>query len=283
MNFTKKYAGDPNNKKELIIHLISEFWGIFLLNFFLIILTSVFINGKPLLTIIFPKGYDTILVFIYTLVLVGLLLLIFIRWSANFNPTISIYFYLIKACSKKYTMQKIAVQYLGGICSGALGWCLALLTSNNAIDTNAMGGFLSNNIASPFAINTINHIITAHVFAYIIEFFAAAGICYFLYSKHFKENYRAFGLTLYFAFGIAIAYNSGILAWNPARCFGPALFHDFQLIADHKLTPYNSELLIYWVFLLAPISGVYAYYYIDEKFGDKISYYTAKLAGLIKK
>ncbi len=261
--------------------LLSEFIGTFILTIFLLMLVSIEINKKPLIDYMTFKMYtdsQTLLdfiLFIYIFLLIAVLILIFERWSANLNPVVSIYKLLIKKCSKKETFEKIIAQFIGAFIAGGLALLLAYLTSSKDV-LNSMGGFYINDIAHFNNSNGVK-ISTSYIIAFIIEFLAAMGLCYFLFSNHIKEEYHLLAVSIYFGLAIGVVIDTGVVGFNPARSFGPVLWHDFYLIGTGKLNVYNSELLLYPAFLIAPILGAYTYFIIDKKYSVKLQSFFKKI------
>ena len=268
------------SKKNKTI-LLSECIETFILTIFLLILVSIEINKKPLIDYMTFKIYthsQTLLgfiLFIYIFLLIAILILIFERWSANLNPVVSIYKLLIKKCNKKETFEKMIAQFIGAFIAGGLALLLAYLTSSKDF-INSMGGFYINNIVH-FNNSNGAKISTSFIIAFIIEFLAAMGVCYFLFSNHIKKEYHFLTISIYFGLAIGVAIDTGVVGFNPARSFGPILWHDFYLISTGNLNIYNSELLLYPVFFIAPILGVYSYFIIEKKYSMKLETFFKKI------
>lgn len=168
-------------------------------------------------------------------------------------------------------------QFLGGILAGLMAFLMAYYTNHAGIVNNIMGGFNSENIASFGTKGSVGQIVSANFTALVLEMLAAMGLCFYLFSRQVKKDYRLVSVSLYFSFGIATLIGTGVIGFNPARSFGPVLFHDFYLISVGKLTAGNSEMLIFPMFLIGPIVGVVGFYFIDKKYSAKLERWFNKI------
>ncbi len=283
---------DPKNKKEFWIILASELVSTWLLTLLLLILDSIHIKEESLLNFLSfnnlaksnDKVFTQIVLCFYVFFVVGFVILLFERWSCNANPTISFYLYVSGNCSGIFTFYKILVQFIGAILAGAIALGLALLShgidfSSISSGMNPLGGFQANSIASFGTEGTIWQFISAQGTAFFVEFAAAIGICFTLLSSGIKKNVKFISIILFFGVGIATASTSGVVGFNPARSFGPTLFHDiFILTHGGTLNIYNSQLATYWAFLIGPFMGVLAYFGLSRVYVLHIAPLVAKIA-----
>lgn len=272
-----------NNNKEQTVQLISEFFATALITFLLCILAAVYINNKDLFYWV-TFGWATqnpnttlqnIMVVILVIFIIGITIVIFDRWSCNANPTIALYLYAMKKSTGKFTTYKIIAEFLGGMFAGLLALLLAMATNGIYVNgvVNSLGGYLAANIASFGNGGTLGQFFSAQATSFFVEFLAGLGIGLALFSKSVQSDRTRYTfLLLIFGLGIGSAFPAGVTGFNPARSFGPALFHDvYSLIHNYKLTIYNSELISYWAYIVSPFLAVWLFKKFVTSWNEKIA------------
>lgn len=266
-----------SDKKTFNKIMFSEMGSCFSITFLLLLLNTLIISHHPLaywITIKDNSKISNVMIGLYVFLVVLFTIVIFERWSCNANPTISLYFWLSKKCDGKNTMYKIIFQFIGAIIAGALAMAIVNGTDPNNI-YNHDGDFTGFAIQSVFAFgkeNTLPYFFSGTISIICVEFFAAIGICWSLTSNNIKPKFKLWSVLIYLFIAPAAAATTGVLSFNPARAFGPAIFHDIQVVFiwKSKLTIYNSELLTYPLFIIAPFCGALVYYKFTLIYDDVI-------------
>lgn len=279
---TKHQKGNDINKI-----LWSEMGACFSITFLLLILHSLVIAGHPLaywVTLKQHAALENIIIGAYVFLVVLITIVIFERWSCNGNPSVSLYLYLTKECDGKITVYKILYQFCGAIIAGALAMGLVNLTdhTDHINFLNDFTGFPIDSVSTFFGSgHSATHFITSNISIFLVEFFAAIGLCWSLLSKNIDKKIKLFSVLIYLFIAPAAVAPTGVLSFNSARAFGPVIFHDIQitLVWHQKLTIWNSELYTYPLFVIAPLLGVLSYYKLATKYEGKIEPGWRKLIG----
>ena len=218
----KEMLYSPTEKQDWIMHMFSEFMGTLLISMAFIGLATIMHNGHAVVEYM----YNKLVVVAYAVLVPIILLAIFLRWSCDINPSVTVYRMIHGTNSVKYGLLKILFQFLGGIVAGCFLWWFTTNPVHSAIDaTKNIGlftlGWLSNgthklSLAGGFFWELFAETIMTMV------------LLWGVFSRGISDKYR--DITI--AFGIGCALGVGFisgesLAMNPARGIAqqvPAIF-----------------------------------------------------------
>ena len=251
----------PSDARTWITHLLSEFFGTFLISIGLAGLTIVMPNNKM------PVEYmkHEIIVGIYAFGLVLFLLIIFLRWSCDINPTVSVFRIINGTNSVQYGLAKITIQFLGGFVAGVMVWALTQNSILSGIDAtkNNLGVFELGKYSN-------SHVPLSKPFAFfwelLVETFMIIVLLWSVFSKAINERYRVLIISLAISSVLMAGFVSSgnSLTMNPAR----AMASQIPAILDGQIN-HGGLLITTIALLLTGITGPFLYALIQ---GYSISY-----------
>ena len=232
---------EPTTLKKWLVNLTSEIFATAVLSFLFAGLFIVLPNHKFILNYF----YTSIFVSIYSgFVVIGILFVFFIRWSADANPIISIYKMIVGKETYRYAFAKMIAQLVGAIIAGLLVW----LCTQSVVDTTW-------NIFIPSTQNHLQHgffdpthtfsIVSGFFFCFSIEVIVGLLLLWSVFSESFDSKYRFFivlGITM---LATLIGSSAQIMNFNPVRAFA----QDIGAIFTNQMT---SEM---WITLCALVLG----------------------------
>lgn len=217
----REHALKPKDTRTWIIHVISELIGTIFISLGLAGL-STYIGSY---TIEEHFLFLNVLVgFFAGFVIVGLCLFIFLRWSCDLNPIVTITRYLKGINNGWYAIYKIVIQVIGALIAGAiiLGVGKAastvsddsLLLPNKAID--AFGS--ASKIFETFRPTTEQGKFFGGLgVIFITEVFVSLILLFSIFSPTIKSKYRDFMILFIISMSVWAGILGGSAAINPAR------------------------------------------------------------------
>ncbi|MFV9451337.1 aquaporin [Mycoplasma sp. 4463] len=236
----RQNAEKPADLKTWIIHGLSEFIGTIFLSLALAGLSIYTSSGKVAEEYMLHK---IIVGFYAGFIAVGVVLFIFLRWSCDLNPAVTIYRYINGRNNGYYALYKIAIQFLGAFAAAGFIYLFGYLSVPEGHLPNApitaIGAYSSSFVAelekgSNVSANQILASGTAWIF--FIELVMTAILLFPIFSPNINNKYR----DLMIMFVISLSVWMGILgataAINPARGLAqqlPAFFVSQGEVHNH--------------------------------------------------
>ncbi|WP_051590830.1 aquaporin [Mycoplasmopsis felifaucium] len=242
---TREHAEQPKNGKTWTIHMLSELFGTIFISLGLAGL-SLYVNGKALEH--WFLLHNIIVGFFAGFIIVGACLFIFLRWSCDLNPAVTIYRWFNGTNTSKYAIAKIAIQMVGAVVAGLIIYGLGLLTnggnaSNAAISAanSANKDFLAFNNTGKQAL------IGGSLWIFFGEMVMTAVLLFPIFSPRIDSKYRDVMILFIISLSVWLGILLGSAAINPARGLAqqvPDLFFGFktQSTASKYFTSQNMML-----------------------------------------
>lgn len=232
----------PKDIKVWFIHGFSEFIGTILITLGLAGLSTVASGNifKPSGEITHKVaenflGHDVIVGFYAGFIVVGFLLIVFLRWSCDLNPAVTIYRWLSGQNTSKYAIFKIVIQFTAGIIAGMMIYAMGQshnayyvgttdIVANHGIHLSGVKGILTKNEAG-LTPNVANGWLALIIFS--AEFVMTMILLFSVFSKSINPKYRDLMIMFIISLDVWMGILSGTAAINPARGLGqqiPGLF-----------------------------------------------------------
>ncbi|TDV23258.1 glycerol uptake facilitator-like aquaporin [Mycoplasmopsis mustelae] len=217
-------AEKPKDIKTWIIHGLSEFFGTIMLSLLLAGLSTVVgsRNGKPIVIEHFLL-HPVFVGFYAGFIAVGLILIIFLRWSSDLNPAVSIFRYLNGSQAGWYVSYKIFIQILGSIVAAAMIFGVGRATANSH------PGYLSNlpwdaisSTKKAFYLfrgdsTSTTAIYSGSTWIFFIEMIMTSILLFPIFSPNIKNKYRDLFIMFIISLSVWMGILSGTAAINPFR------------------------------------------------------------------
>lgn len=242
------FSEQPVDKLTWAKHGVSEFFGTIMISLFLAGLSTVISssNGK----IVEEYMVHPILVGFYAgFIAVGIVLIIFLRWSCDLNPAVTIYRMITARNTYKYGFYKLGIQFIGGIVAGliiygdgslvgfhgsldaATGKIVAdpngHLVANHAIDAvgSAKKAFFYDAVKKNYSVAEGAGII------FLIEMVMTSVLLFPIFSPAISNKYRDLMICFVISMSVWMGLLGGTAAINPARGLAqqvPGLFFGYE-------------------------------------------------------
>ena len=207
---------EPKNLEIFLKHGASEFIGTIVLSMFLAGLSIVCVSGKPLEVYLI---HPIIVGFYAGFVAVGIVLIIFLRWSCDLNPAVTIYRVISGQNSYRYGIFKIVIQFIGGIIAGLIIYGIGHLSTNGIGAANhgitAFGAsgksFLVKNLGFK------STIASGSIWIFLIELVMTSILLFPIFSNSIKDKYRDLAICFIISMSVWMGILGGTAAINPAR------------------------------------------------------------------
>ncbi|WP_025755309.1 MIP/aquaporin family protein [Mycoplasmopsis cricetuli] len=209
----------PVNGKTWIINGFSEFLGTFILSFALAGL-SIYINKSVVEHYFLSKVF---LGLFSGFGVVGVCMFIFLRWSCDLNPIISITKYLKGMHNGWYVSYKIFIQILAGILAGIIVYLIGIKTSGQTQDGYTLANApvdAINSTETLFKILNLNQIGKLYVGGTVIfcgELIMSMILLFSIFSSTIKDKYRDVVTLFIISMAFWVGILSGSAAINPVR------------------------------------------------------------------
>ena len=237
----KPLAEQPKDTATWIKHGISEFIGTIVLAIMLAGLSTVAAGTDKVAEAYFLHPF---LVGMYAgFLAIGFLLFVFLRWSCDLNPAVTITRMLKGTNTYKYGFFKIAIQFTAAIVAGLIIYGLGSLgeaykANGEQIHNHAI---LASGAASKSLLFKDFNVATSEASGALWIFFGEmimmAILLYSVFSRQIKDKYRDFAIMFIIAMDVWMGILLGSAAINPARGLSqqvPGLFFGAEAgNADH--------------------------------------------------
>ncbi|VEU58480.1 aquaporin [Mycoplasmopsis gallinacea] len=225
-------AQKPKDLKTWIIHGFSEYFGTITISLLLAGL-SIFVTSEKVIEHFFL--HPIIVGFYAGYIAVGIVLFIFLRWSCDLNPSVTLTRFLNGTNTGWYTLYKLFIQVLGAITAGLIIYGVGLLTTkhaqglpNSPIDAyNAFEkswSLIENAEKLPYE----TKVSIGSVWIFFIEMVMTAILLFPIFSPNINDKYRDLMIMFIISLSVWMGILGGTAAINPARGFAqqlPILIH----------------------------------------------------------
>ena len=218
----------PHQKRRWAIHGVSELLGTFLISFFYVAF-SLYVKEiddghghHSLVAVERFLGHPVIVAFLEAS-FKGLLIIIFLRWSVDINPAVSIYKILTGYNKAWYGLFKVALQMLGGFLAGA--FVLAFANDhfhhvNHSLGTEGLTKTIFN-ADEHHLFQGGGSASMAGIMIFAFEMLITAIYLFPIFTKNLTNHYRELLLLVVLFLNTSMSFTmfgmSG--AANPARAF----------------------------------------------------------------
>ncbi|MEA4206430.1 aquaporin [Mycoplasma sp. 1199] len=236
----RQNAEKPADLKTWIIHGLSEFIGTIFLSLALAGLSIYTSSGKVAEEYMLHK---IIVGFYAGFIAVGVVLFIFLRWSCDLNPAVTIYRYINGRNNGYYALYKIAIQFLGAFAAAGFIYLFGYLSVGKDHLPNApitaIGAYKASFVAelekgsNPSA----NHVLasgTAWIF--FVELVMTAILLFPIFSPNVNNKYRDLMIMFIISLSVWMGILGATAAINPARGLAqqlPAFFTSETHVGKH--------------------------------------------------
>ncbi len=208
---------EPKDSLTWVKHGFSEFFGTILLAMSLAGLSTV-VNkeGHP---VEFYMLHPVLVGFYAGFIAVGAVLLIFLRWSCDLNPAVTITRWLKGTNTTRYAIFKIVIQMIAGIITGVMIYGLGSIQ-------HAKGGVVNHAISAVGAANKSfpvsklgvdASIATGSTWIFFVEIVMTSILLFPIFSKMISDKYRDFAIMFVISMSVWMGILGGTAAINPSR------------------------------------------------------------------
>ncbi|QKT05553.1 aquaporin [Mycoplasma sp. OR1901] len=218
----RQNAEKPKDVRTWIIHGISELVGTILLALLLAGLsTTVSAIGSKAVVIEDYLFHPIIVGFYAGFIAVGLVLFIFLRFSCDLNPSVSLFRYLNGTNNGWYTSYKISIQFVGGFIAGLIIYAVGSSTApdgflyNQPITTLGAAKKAFHLFQGNSSVSTMS---TAGTFWILfVELVMTAVLLFPIFSPNINNKYRDLFIMFIISMSVWMGILGGSAAINPAR------------------------------------------------------------------
>lgn len=205
----------PIDLRTWIIHGISEFIGTIFISMGLAGL-SIYVGHHTVEH--WGLLSDGLVGFFAGFVVVGLCLFIFLRWSCDLNPIVTITRYLKGLHNGWYASYKIFIQVLGSFAAGGIILLIGHFTSSNDLPNAPINALASAKKTFLTEVSTIEPSMGLGVVViFFTEVFISAILLFSIFSPTIHSKYRDFMILFIISMSVWLGIFGGSAAINPAR------------------------------------------------------------------
>ncbi|MFV8474300.1 aquaporin [Mycoplasma sp. SK341A] len=210
-------AEKPADVRTWIVHGLAEFFGTILISLGLAGVSIYTASGKPAEEYLL---HPIIVGFYAGFIVVGICLFLFLRWSCDLNPSVTIYRYLNGRNNGWYASYKIFIQTLGAIAAGAIIYGLGKASAPHGYISNAP--ITAINAASKSFLDYTNcskeQVLAAgSVWIFFVELVMTAILLFPIFSPNINNKYRDLLIMFVISLSVWMGLLGGSAAINPAR------------------------------------------------------------------
>lgn len=207
-------AAQPKNKWVWLSHIASELIGTIWLSFALAGL-STYINNRPAEQ--YFLLHDVLVAFYAGFIAVGSCLIIFLRWSCDLNPAVTIYRWLNGTNTSLYAIVKIVTQFAGGIIAGLIIYAIGSNVGNHMGAANsAISAIVASN-KGEYLGPIKNSIPSGAMWIFFGEMFMTAILLFPIFSPRIQDKYRDLFIMFIISLSVWMGMFLGSAAINPVR------------------------------------------------------------------
>lgn len=263
---------EPKTLKVWISHGLSEFFGTIILSLALAGLSISVGRGR----VVEHYFLHPILVSFYAgFIAVGFVLVVFLRWSADLNPAVTITRVLRGRNTYRYGLYKVTIQMVAAIVTGLIIYGLGKIQgehngthqiTNHAIDAYAADG---SSYISKIA-NARQSVSGGSVWIFLSELLITSTLLFPIFSKRISDRYRDVMIMFIISIAVGFAILNKTAAINPARGLAqqvPGLFFGYHTSASHSAYSLNMATIA----MLAGTFGAPFFYVFVQGATDKFN------------
>ncbi len=226
------HAEEPKDKLTWAKHGFSEFFGTLLLSLSLAGLSTIVAGTSNPAELYFL--HPVLVGFYAGFIAVGGVLFIFLRWSCDLNPAVTITRLLKGTNTLKYGIFKIVIQMVAGILTGLIIYGFGKLGNAYQNGTQVSNHAISSIAAADKAfvkIGLSKSIAAGSTWIFFVELVMTGILLFPIFSGIISDKYRDFGIMFIISLSVWMGILGGTAAINPARGIAqqvPGLFfgHD---------------------------------------------------------
>ncbi|WP_036436714.1 aquaporin [Mycoplasma elephantis] len=205
----RSYAKEPNSWINWFKHLSAEFFGTIWISFGLAGL-SILINNKSVESFMI---HNLIVAFYAGFIVVGIALLVFLRWSCDLNPAVTLYRMINGLNTCIYGLAKIAIQMIAGILTGLIIYWIGKNTNNNDAANLSISALAVSN--KDFIES--NSIAAGGAWIFFGEMVMTSILLFPIFSPNLKDKTRDILIMFIISLSVLFGLLLGSAAINPAR------------------------------------------------------------------
>ncbi|SJZ62485.1 aquaporin [Mycoplasmopsis verecunda] len=210
-------AEKPSDLRTWLVHGISEFFGTILISLGLAGLSIYTKSGYVAETYLL---HPIIVGFYAGFIVVGTCLFLFLRWSCDLNPAVTIYRYLNGRNNGWYATYKIIIQMLGAIAAGAIIYGLGKVSAKDGLISNAPITAIS--AANKSFIDYSNYsrggfLAAGSTWIFFVELVMTSILLFPIFSPNINNKYRDLLIMFVISLSVWMGILGGSAAINPAR------------------------------------------------------------------
>lgn len=205
---------EPKNLITWIKHGLSEFFGTIFLSLTLAGLSTYF-GGQQ-----FEHKFlvHPVLIGFYAgFIAVGLCLIIFLRWSCDLNPAVTLTRYLNGTNTGRYALMKFANQMLGCVIAALIIYGSGRLFNPEGLANQPIDAYNSATKSFENFHDSSNAIALGGTWIFFIEIVMTSILLFPIFSPNIKDKYRDMLICFVIALSVWMGLLSGTAALNPAR------------------------------------------------------------------
>ncbi|EIE39992.1 hypothetical protein MCANUF31_01786 [Mycoplasmopsis canis UF31] len=218
---TRINAEKPKDLITWVIHGFSEVIGTILLSLFLAGLSTVIklVKAKPVVIeeyLIHPA----LVGFFAGFIAVGIVLFIFLRWSCDLNPSVTLTRYLNGTNDGWYASFKIFMQFIGALLAGLIIYAVGKSQVGQDFVANMPINSISaaDKVFAPFKNSSVDtKLITGSIWIVFVELSITTILLVPIFSPRIEGKYRDTFIMAIISFSVWMGILGGTAAINPAR------------------------------------------------------------------
>ncbi|WP_246051793.1 aquaporin [Mycoplasma nasistruthionis] len=226
----RQNAEKPKDAKTWMIHGLSEYFGTILISLLLAGLSTFVTKDRVIEEYLI---HPIIVGFYAGFIAVGICLFLFLRWSCDLNPAVSIFRYLNGTNNGYYTSFKIFIQILGAFTAGAIIFGIGKIGNPEGLSNLPISAVNSAaKVFPPFKpatgnpANISSAISAGTAWIFFIEMIMTGVLLFPIFSPNINNKYRDLMIMFIISLSVWMGLLGGTAAINPARGFAqqfPAL------------------------------------------------------------
>ncbi len=217
---TRGHVEEPKDALTWVKHGFSEFFGTILLSLSLAGLSTIVAGTLQAAEAFFL--HPIIVGFYAGFIAVGAVLFIFLRWSCDLNPAVTITRWLKGTNTTKYAIFKIVIQMIAGILTGVIIYGLGTLGNGTEHNAKAVNHAISawNASEKSFLVKKLGYTQSTaggSLWIFFVELVMTSILLFPIFSKMISDKYRDFAIMFVISMSVWMGILGGSAAINPAR------------------------------------------------------------------
>ncbi|QNM93389.1 aquaporin [Mycoplasma sp. Pen4] len=210
-------AEKPKDLLSWFIFGLSEFVGTIFISLGLAGLSIYVADGKYVIEeyLLHP----IIVGFFAGFIIVGICLFVFLRWSCDLNPAVTIYRYLSGRNNGWFAAYKIIIQFIGAFVAGAIIYAIGHATTDpqHGLPNAPISSITAAKKAFPTVFNQKTMLVDGTTWIFFVELVMTAILLFPIFSPNINEKYRDLMIMFIISLSVWMGLLGGSAAINPAR------------------------------------------------------------------